>query len=219
VTGAGASAAERMDQLYRFQRHAYDLTRRHFLLGREPALAALDPPDGGSVLEIACGTAWNLIRAAQIYPTVRLFGLDVSPRMLATARRSVQRRGLGHRIALAQADATGFDARELFEARLFDRILISYALSIIPQWRGVLVAAERALACDGSIHIVDFGQCEELPASLRRALFGWLARFSVTPIAGLEAEIRGFANAKRLDSRFLRWFRGYAAYAELRRGK
>jgi S-adenosylmethionine-diacylgycerolhomoserine-N-methlytransferase len=220
VSGADDSTAQqRMDRLYRFQRHAYDLTRRHFLLGRERVIAALDPPAGGSVLEIACGTAWNLIRAAEMHPSVRLFGLDVSPRMLATARRSVQRSRLDQRIALAQADATCFDAHELFGVRLFDRVLVSYALSIIPRWRSVLAAAERALSGEGSIHIVDFGQCEALPAGFRRALAGWLARFSVTPVAGLEAEIEAFANAKGLDSRYLRWYRGYAAYGVLSRAK
>ena len=54
-------SAAPMDAIYRRQRFIYDLTRRPYLFGRDQMLAELEPPPGGSVLEIGCGTARNLL--------------------------------------------------------------------------------------------------------------------------------------------------------------
>ncbi len=108
-----------MDRIYRRQRHIYDASRKFYLLGRDEAISALQPPPGGSVLEIGCGTGRNLIRIARLYPGRDCCGLDVSSEMLITARQSVERAGLADRIRLAQADATGFDPQALFGAAGF----------------------------------------------------------------------------------------------------
>ncbi len=133
-----SSAAAGMDRHYRYQRFVYDLTRRHYLLGRDTLIGGLVPPDGGSVLEIGCGTARNLIHAARRYPDVRLFGIDISAAMLETAGKHVAAAGLAGRIRLAQDDATTFDTEATFGIGRFDRIFISYALSMIPGWHDVL---------------------------------------------------------------------------------
>ena len=87
----------RMDRLYRHQRHLYDLTRKYYLPGRDRLIAGLAPPPGGRVLEVGCGTARNLIRAARLWPQARLHGLDVSHEMLRTARGRVERAGAAAR--------------------------------------------------------------------------------------------------------------------------
>jgi S-adenosylmethionine-diacylgycerolhomoserine-N-methlytransferase len=191
------------------------LTRRPYLLGRAALIRSLQPPAGGHVLEVGCGTAWNLIRAADRYPDARFYGLDVSSAMLATARRSIARAGLAQRIVVAQADATSFEPIELFGRAAFDRVFFSYALSMIPDWRGAVARTLDVLTMDGALHIVDFGQCEELPAAFRRLLFAWLARFSVTPIADFEQEIARQAQLRGFACRVSRSYRGYAVRAVL----
>jgi S-adenosylmethionine-diacylgycerolhomoserine-N-methlytransferase len=131
------NAAEAMDGIYRYQRYIYDATRAFYLFGRDRLIAGLDVPAGGSVLEVGCGTGRNMIQAARLYPSARLHGLDISSVMLDTARKSVARRGLSNRIACAEADATAFDPERLFGRTGFDRVFISYALSMIPPWRAV----------------------------------------------------------------------------------
>ncbi|MDP3319209.1 MAG: class I SAM-dependent methyltransferase, partial [Bosea sp. (in: a-proteobacteria)] len=74
-----------MDAIYRHQRHIYDASRKFYLLGRDRLIDDLAPPEGGSVLEIGCGTGRNLVRIAQAYPGRACFGLDVSSAMLETA--------------------------------------------------------------------------------------------------------------------------------------
>ena len=41
----------------------------------------------------------------------------------------------------------------------------SYSLSMIPDWRGAIDRGWAAVAPGGSLHIVDFGQCENLLAA------------------------------------------------------
>jgi S-adenosylmethionine-diacylgycerolhomoserine-N-methlytransferase len=206
-----------MDRMYRRQRHVYDLTRKFYLLGRDELIAALQPPPGAAVLEIACGTGRNLIRAAQRYPQARFFGFDVSAEMLTTARANVAAAGLSGRIALAQADATAFDPEALFGVAAFDRIFVSYALSMIPPWRRACAEAVAHLKPGGALHVVDFGDQSELPGLFRAALRSWLARFDVSPRLDLQAALAALAAERGLTLEFRPLYRRYAFHAALRR--
>ncbi len=207
------SAAGLMDRIYRHQRHIYDASRKFYLLGRDQLIDGLQPPKGGSVLEIGCGTGRNLIRIAQRYPDCACYGLDVSSAMLATAQGSVVKAGLEQRIGLAQADATGFDPQELFGRAGFDRIVISYALSMIPPWQDVVAEALRRLNSGGSLHIVDFGDQAGLPAPFKAMLLRWLALFHVTPREDLPEIVHATAEAAGADCRIGAPYRGYAVHA------
>lgn len=211
-------AAGLMDRMYRHQRHIYDASRKFYLLGRDRMIAALNPPPDASVLEIGCGTGRNLIKLAQTYPNAVCYGLDVSEEMLATARRNVARAGLSGRITLAQADATAFDPQALFGRGGFDRIVISYALSMIPPWQGVVAQALKTLAPNGSLHIVDFGDQAGLPGPFKALLNRWLTLFHVTPRCDLESALDGLARAEGARARTMRLYRGYAVHAVAERG-
>jgi S-adenosylmethionine-diacylgycerolhomoserine-N-methlytransferase len=206
-----------MDRMYRRQRHIYDASRKFYLLGRDGMIADLAPPSGGTVLEIGCGTGRNLVKIARLYPHARCFGLDVSDEMLETARRSIARAGLEGRIRLAAADATCFDPKALFGVEKFDRVVISYALSMIPGWRSVLRGAAAHLDTAGQLHIVDFGDQHGLPAPFRSALKRWLAMFQVTPRADLADEVAALARMAGLSAACSRPFRGYAVRAVMQR--
>jgi S-adenosylmethionine-diacylgycerolhomoserine-N-methlytransferase len=75
------------------------------------------------VLEVGCGTGRNLVKLARAYPEARLFGLDVSREMLASASAALARAGLSARIALGQGDATSFDPEVLFGHAGFERVI------------------------------------------------------------------------------------------------
>jgi S-adenosylmethionine-diacylgycerolhomoserine-N-methlytransferase len=216
ATGFAEQHARLMDDIYRGQRHFYDLTRRYFLLGRKDLIKGLAPPPGGSVLEVGCGTAWNLIAAAEHHPDAQFHGLDISRMMLTTAARKVATAGLSARIELAEADATTFKPAELFDRPTFDRIFISYALSMIPGWRDAIERAACALSAGGELHIVDFGRCEGLPRLFRTSLHTWLARFSVEPRRDLEPALARIAARLELEAEFVQLYRGYATLAVLR---
>ena len=175
------------------------------------------PAPGDKMLEIGCGTGRNLVKLAQAYPKTRLFGLDVSREMLATAAASTARAGLASRIGLAQADATVFDPQGLFGCASFERLMISYALSMIPPWREALGRALDVVAPGGSLQIVDFGDCAGLPRPFKAGLRRWLAAFDVTPRDDLARALEELAAERGMTCEIESWFRGYAVLAVARR--
>ncbi|QDX28317.1 class I SAM-dependent methyltransferase [Sphingomonas suaedae] len=199
-----------MDAVYAAQRHIYDVTRKYYLLGRDRLIEELAPPPGGSVLEVGCGTARNLIAAARRWPDARFFGVDISEAMLATARAKVAKAGLSDRIMLAQGDATAFDPQTLFGVAAFDRVFASYTLSMIPDWLGAIAQAAQVLAPGGVLHIVDFGQQERMPRWWRTMLFAWLAHFHVTPRRELPVALRHVSRTNDQTFGFETLLRGYA---------
>jgi S-adenosylmethionine-diacylgycerolhomoserine-N-methlytransferase len=208
-------ATRRMNRMYRRQRHIYDGTRRYYLLGRDQLIAGLRPDAGARVLELGCGTGRNLVLAALRYPQARFFGIDVSTEMLTSAISAISRRDLTSRIRIAHGDGTAFDPHAIFGVPSFDHVLISYSLSMIPDWRRVLEAAARHLKPGGRLHIVDFGQQERLPGIVRTLLLRWLAVFDVTPRDDLEPVLSAMAVSRGANLKFERPFRGYAQYAVL----
>ncbi|RYY26053.1 MAG: class I SAM-dependent methyltransferase [Sphingomonadales bacterium] len=206
-----------MDDVYALHRHFYDFTRKFYLLGRDRLIRDLAPPPGGSVLEVGCGTARNLIVAGKHWPDARLHGFDISEAMLDTARKSVDRQGLGDRIALAQGDAGSFDPRKLFGLEEVDRIFMSYTISMIPPWEDAIEQSVAWLACGGSLHIVDFGQYERLPRWARRLHFKSLADFHVYPRRDLREVLVRVAEEQGLEVEFTPLWRGYTWSAVLRR--
>ena len=210
TTELPASHAELMDGVYRWQRHIYDLTRKYYLLGRDQMISRLDVPAGGTVLELGCGTGRNIILAARRYPDARFFGLDISAEMLETAGAAIAREGLFRCVALARGDATDFDAQALFGIERFDRIFVSYSLSMIPGWEKTVAAALAALAPGGSLHVVDFGQQEGLPRWFHTLLRGWLRKFHVAPRESLREVLESESRRTGASLRFRTLYRGYA---------
>lgn len=218
---ASANAASRpsghardlMDGIYRRQRFIYDLTRKYYLLGRDRLIERLDPPDGGRVLELGCGTGRNLVLAARRYPGARFYGIDLSGEMLKSAAVSVSRAGLEDRVALAAGDATDFDSMRLFGRKDFDRVYVSYSLSMIPAWREAVEAGLGALAPGGSLHIVDFGGQEGLPRWFRALLHRWLAMFHVHPRAEMQSVLGAAAHRRGGGLEFEQIYRDYARRA------
>jgi S-adenosylmethionine-diacylgycerolhomoserine-N-methlytransferase len=212
-----SDAAELMDRMYRRQRHIYDLSRKFYLLGRDEAIRSVRARAGDSVLEIGCGTGRNLVKLARAYPSARLYGLDVSREMLASAAAALDRGGLSARIRLAQGDATAFDPGALLGERQFDRVLISYALSMIPRWREALARALDVLAPGGSLHVVDFGDGASLPGPFRTGLRRWLAAFDVAPRDDLGSTLEALSAERRMICEIESRFGGYAALAVAQR--
>jgi S-adenosylmethionine-diacylgycerolhomoserine-N-methlytransferase len=195
---AGAPAgghSELMDRIYRHQRHIYDLTRKYYLFGRDKAIRELDLKPGERLVEVGCGTARNLIAIARRYPGVHLYGLDASHAMLATAQENVRRvqSRIGAPIELKQGYAEEMNS-ETFGAGAFDRVLFSYSLSMIPDWRGALAAAASVVKTEGELEIVDFGDLAGLGSVAGGALRGWLKLFHVRPrkeiLQGVESASR-----------------------------
>jgi len=176
-----AAHAALMDKVYRHQRHIYDLTRKYYLLGRDRLVRELDAKPGERVVEIGCGTARNLIRIAEKYPGIKLYGLDASAEMLRTAQEAVARAGLSDRIALKHALAEELTPALFGVDGTFDHAIFSYSLSMIPDWHAALKAAAKTVRPGGLIHVVDFGDLKSLWPVAASSLRAWLRLFHVAP--------------------------------------
>jgi S-adenosylmethionine-diacylgycerolhomoserine-N-methlytransferase len=158
-----------MDNMYRWTRHIYDLTRKYYLLGRDSLIENLDAKDGETVCEVGCGTARNLIKIAKRFKPDELFGLDAP----------------------------------------LDKIVFSYALSIIPPWQESVDHALELLPEGGEIHVVDFGGQEDLPKWFSKFVFWWLDQFHVyhkpeilNYMKRLEAEGKGTMEVTHMFKRY-----------------
>lgn len=169
-----------MDRMYRWTRHVYDASRKYYLLGRDILIQNLKSRPGQHICEVGCGTARNLIKMAQHYPETHFYGLDASDEMLKTARQSLAHAGLLHKVPVMQSFSQSFDPQTLFDLQPpLDKIVFSYALSIIPPWKDSIDHAITLLPKGGEIHIVDFGGQEGLPRIFQKILFWWLSLFHV----------------------------------------
>lgn len=202
MSGTGEAHGALMDKVYRRQRHIYDLTRKYYLFGRDRMIRELDLKPGQSLVEVGCGTARNLIRIARLYPEAELFGLDASGEMLETARHNIAQAGLAGRIMLVQGYAEALTPALFGRTGPFDRVIFPYSLSMIPDWKQALKSASMALAEDGELAVVDFGDLTGLGPVAGGLLRAWLRLFHVTPrteiVAALEGDSRDGAGDSRL---------------------
>ena len=215
-TSATGTHQSLMDGVYRHQRRVYDATRKYYLLGRDHLLSELNPAPDETALEIACGTGRNLICAAKLYPNARFYGLDLSTEKLKTAKVSIQKSRLEDSIQLAEADATDFDPGVLFGVEKFDHIFISYSLSMIPAWQACLSSAVSHLNRGGALHVVDFGEQDQLPAWFGTLLETWLKKFHVSPRADIEDAMRHISERFGAKLEFKPLYRDYARYGVIR---
>jgi S-adenosylmethionine-diacylgycerolhomoserine-N-methlytransferase len=213
VAGAESDAASSMDRMYRYTRHVYDVSRKYYLLGRDGLLdrladEALAAPRRLRIVEVGCGTGRNLIGLAGRLETrgalakAELFGVDAASVMIDTARRSVERKGLGERIHLTQGLAQELSPRmvgldDVREEGWCDAVFFSYSLSMIPPWKASVEAALRAVRRGGSVWVVDFCDQAGLPRPFAWGLKRWLAMFHVH----YRPELVEHFNAMRVEGR------------------
>ena len=150
------SQAERMQAFYAPQAQHYDAFRSRLLQGREELIGRLGFEPGMRVVELGCGTGASLGFAGPTLDGLSRYDMvDLCPALLEQARRRVGER---RNIAVHEADAATW-----CPAQAADRVLISYALTMIPDWRRVVANARAMLAPGGKLGVVDF----HLPAGGR----------------------------------------------------
>ncbi len=144
---ATAPGAVRLRRFYDRAARDYDRQMESFdrlLLG--DGRRTLCSRASGRTLEIAVGTGRNL----PFYPgDVRLTGIDLSPGMLAVARRRAEELGLEVELQLGDAQAL-----ELPDSS-FDTVVCTLALCTIPDERRALAEAYRVLRPGGQLLLLE----------------------------------------------------------------
>jgi demethylmenaquinone methyltransferase/2-methoxy-6-polyprenyl-1,4-benzoquinol methylase len=148
----------------------YDLVNRVLSLGldqgwRRRTVRALQLGERPRVLDVATGTGDLAIAIARECSAAEVIGLDPSPRMLAIARAKLVRRGLEHRITLAEGDA-----QQLPHASCtFDAATIAFGIRNVPDRPRALRELARVVRPGGRIGVLELGEPQ-------RGMFGALAR-------------------------------------------
>lgn len=143
------SQADRLQAFYAPQAAHYDAFRARLLHGREELLARLRIEPGMRVVELGCGTGSNLaVLGAGVATLARFDLVDLCPALLALAR---ERAKTYPNVVVHEADAATWQPQGKV-----DRVVISYALTMIPDWQRVIDNAHSMLAPGGQIGVVDF---------------------------------------------------------------
>ncbi|MCV9963968.1 class I SAM-dependent methyltransferase [Pararhizobium sp. BT-229] len=206
--------AARMDAKYRRVRHVYDLTRKYFLFGRDHALEILDPRSASSILEIGCGTGRNLRAIARLAPEAEVHGIDISAEMLKSAGGKTASL---KNVRLRQADATTLDTERLFGNRGYDAVLMSYSLSMVPDWKAALAKAIKAVGPGGRLVVVDFGRFEGY-GRFGPMIVEALSKADAPPLPDLHGAVtRAISGRSHLRASFGKSMRGYYVWAVVER--
>jgi S-adenosylmethionine-diacylgycerolhomoserine-N-methlytransferase len=159
--GAGGTHAGRLQRFYAPQAAAYDRSRERLLHGRDELLALLPIPVRAHVVDLGGGTGRNFeALGPRLDRCARAEVVDLCPALLEVARRRHAGRA---NVAVVEADATTYRP-----AAPVDCVVLSYALTMIPDWRRAIDNAVAMLKPGGVLGAVDFHVPQRAP--------GWAAR-------------------------------------------
>jgi len=134
-----------------------------FDAGRRAAVAVINARSV-RLLEVGVGTGLTL---PSYGPQLTVTGIDLSPEMLAVARKRVAEERLGNVEALIEMDAT----RLTFPDASFDTVAVMYTITVVPHPDAVMAEVERVLKPGGEALIVSHFASEN---GLYKTIEGWL---------------------------------------------
>ena len=152
----------------------YDLLNRIISLGidqswrRKTVDALALRGAGGSVLDLATGTADLARMVALRCPGTSVIGVDPSTRMLAVGERKIAAAGLSDRVTLQPGDAERLD----FEDARFDGVCMAFGIRNVVDRPAALREMARVTRPGGRVAILELSEP-------RSGLVGRLARFHI----------------------------------------
>ena len=160
------SAAERLQAFYAPQAGRYDAFRSRLLHGREELIRRLPAGAGDVIVELGCGTGENLERfGGRLAGLRRLVLVDLCPALLEKAHA---RAGAFSNVDVVEADITRYRPPEPV-----DCVYLSYALTMVEDWRAVIANAVAMIRPGGTLGVVDFYVSAALPAPGRVRHSAW----------------------------------------------
>lgn len=132
--------------------------------GRTLAIAQINTRRG-NVLEVGVGTG---VALGRYQPHLAVTGIDLSPDMLAVARRRVMRDHMSHVRDLIEMDAADLK----FDSESFDTVALMYTITVVPRADLVMDEVARVLKPGGEAIIVSH-------FAANQGWRGWLERVLV----------------------------------------
>lgn len=144
-----ATHAQSLDAFYGAQSGDYDVFRERLLRGRAELVASLPLPPQARIVELGGGTGRNAGFLGTRFADVAAYTVvDLCEPLLARARERAQTMP---QLCVVRGDATCWQP----EAPV-DAVILSYALTMIPDWRAAIANAVAMLKPGGALGVVDF---------------------------------------------------------------
>ena len=124
---------------------------------RRRAARLPDPPPGGTVLDVATGTAGLAIAVAEAAPDAEVTGCDINAAMLAVGAKKVAGRGLEDRVRLVRAPGEDLP----FEDGSFDAVCIAFAIDDMTDRRRCADEMTRVLRPGGRLVLLELAVPEQ----------------------------------------------------------
>ena len=148
---------ERLEAFYAPQAHLYDRFRERLLQGRQTLMGWLAPGPGERMVELGGGTGRNLLFLEEsLLELEAVEVVDLCPALLDRARLITER---FPNVRTMVADAVSYRTAEPV-----DIVYFSYALTMIPDWRGAIENAISLLKPGGRLGVVDFYVSAKYPS-------------------------------------------------------
>lgn len=130
----------------------YNPTHRWTLPKRRAARLALDLKPGDRVLDLACGTGLNFPHLRELVgERGHVVGADLTPAMLDIAHKMIDAKDWKN-VEVREADAGNLP----FPDASFDKVIITFALNIIPEYARAIEEVRRVLVPGGRFVALEF---------------------------------------------------------------
>ena len=142
------------------------LSLRRDIYWRQALAEILQLEKGGTVLDVAVGTAETALAISFRYPLVQVVGVDFSPAMLGVGMKKIAARRTG-----AQVSLTAGDGRRLpIRSGSVDAVTISFGIRNMEERSLALSEFHRVLKPGGKLFVMEFSYPDQ-------PLLHWVYRF------------------------------------------
>lgn len=142
------SHEDKLNQFYKSQAALYDAYRQNMLHGKKKLIPSIPFNTGDTVLILAGGTGDILDHMPYANKFKKIVLVDLCGELLKIAK---EKRGNIKNLDIVHADATTFVSEEKF-----DKIIITYSLTMIPCWIKAIDAIKKNLKDGGYLGVSDF---------------------------------------------------------------
>ncbi|MEO7432320.1 MAG: class I SAM-dependent methyltransferase, partial [Dokdonella sp.] len=164
-----SSHAQDLSAFYGPQSDHYDRFRERLLRGREELIRSIPLPDRAHVVELGGGTGRNAeFFGDSLHRIATIEIVDLCTPLLDQARERARR--------IPQLRAVEADATTYRPAQPVDAVILSYALTMIPDWRATIRNAIAMLKPGGILAVVDFHVLPAPPDAQAGESHGWFTR-------------------------------------------
>jgi len=161
-----------MDNYYKHQVNYYDAYRFNMLHGKLPMLYSIDYKTNDDILIIAGGTG-DILEYIKNYVNKcnSITVIDICDHMIDYAKERVKKNNWNNVTCICQ---NALDINTLVK---YDSVIISYSLSMIPEWKKVIDISIDCLKKNGQLAVADFTFTTE-QYKITKLLFNFIFSFS-----------------------------------------